>query len=139
MKRAELEPGNRIPLLRTLGIRLTEIGDHHAVMEVDVADIHRNYYGGAHGGLIATLVDTVCFFPRPLIPSGLRLTTTSLTVTFVRPAEVGDHLVARSELLHLGRRTASLSARVADGGGRLLAHGTATLMVLEERQGRSAV
>jgi acyl-coenzyme A thioesterase PaaI-like protein len=41
-----LEPGNAIPLLRTLGIRLTEVGERHAVKEVDVDDRHRNYYGG---------------------------------------------------------------------------------------------
>jgi len=132
MPDSELELATRIPLLGTLGIRLTEIGDRHAVMEVDVALAHRNYYGGAHGGLIATLVDTVSFFPRPLIPAGRKLTTTSLTVTYVRPAQVGDRLSARCELLHLGRRTASLSARVQDGGGRLVAHGTVTLLILED-------
>ncbi|HVP67306.1 MAG TPA: PaaI family thioesterase [Anaeromyxobacteraceae bacterium] len=139
MPRRDLEHGERIPLLKTLGIHLTEVGERHAVMEVDVADLHRNYYGGAHGGLIATLVDTVSFFPRPLVPSGLRLTTTSLTVAYIRPAKVGDHLIARSELLHLGRRTASVAARVTDGSGRLVAHGTATLMVLEGPRGGSAV
>ncbi len=134
----ELEAGGRIPLLRTLGIRLTEVGDVHAVMEVEVADAHRNYYGGAHGGLIATLVDTVSFFPRPLIPSGKLLTTTGLAVSYVRAAQVGDHLSARAELLHLGRRTASLSVRVTDGRGRLVAHGTSTLMVLGESAGEAA-
>jgi acyl-CoA thioesterase len=126
----ELEHGNRIPLLRTLGIRLTEVGERHAVMEVEVSDAHRNYYGGAHGGLIATLVDTVAFFPRPLIPSGTLLTTTGINVAYVRPAAVGDRLRARSELLHLGRRTASLSVKVTDGRDRLVAHGTVTLLVL---------
>ena len=126
----ELDHGRRIAMLQTMGIRLTEVGDRHATVEVDVADAHRNYYGGAHGGLIATLLDTVCFFPRPLIPSGLRLATASLAVAYVRPARVGDRLVARSELRHLGRRTASLSAEVADGEGRLVAHGTVTLMLL---------
>jgi acyl-CoA thioesterase len=132
MERATLESGNQIPLLRTLGIRLTEIGERHATMEVDVTDAHRNYFGGAHGGLIATLVDTVCFFPRPLLPSGRAVTTTNLTVSYVRGASVGDHLVSRSELLHLGRRTASLAVRVTDGAGQLVAHGTATLMVMQE-------
>jgi acyl-CoA thioesterase len=127
--------GNRIPLLQTLGIQLTEIGDRHAVMEVDVSDSHRNYYGGAHGGLIATLVDTVCFFPRPLIPAGRTLTTMNLAVSYIRPAQVGDHLVSRCELLHLGRSIASLVVRVTDSGGRLVAHGTATLMVLREPPG----
>jgi acyl-CoA thioesterase len=130
MEPATLESGNRIPLLRTLGIRLTEIGDRHAVMEVDVSDAHRNYYGGAHGGLIATLVDTVCFFPRPLLPSGLEVTTTQLTVSYVRPASVGDHLVSRGELVFLGRRTASLTVRVTRADGELVAHGTVALLVL---------
>ncbi len=132
MEPATLETGNAIPLLRTLDIRLTEIGDKHAVMEVVVAEKHGNYYGGAHGGLIATLVDTVSFFPRPLLPSGRPVTTSSLNVSYVRPARMGDHLIARSELLHMGRRTASLAVRVVDGEGRLVAHGSATLMVLSE-------
>jgi acyl-CoA thioesterase len=130
MEPATLESGNRIPLLQTLGIRLVEIGESHAVMEVHVSDIHRNYYGGAHGGLIATLVDTVSFFARPLLPSGLEVATTQLNVSFVRPAAVGDHLVSRCELVHLGRRTASLTVRVTRGDGALVAHGTVGLMVV---------
>jgi acyl-CoA thioesterase len=131
MEPATIESGNRIPLLRTLDIHLTEIGERHAVMEVDVADIHRNYYGGAHGGLIATLVDTVCFFPKPMLPSGRTVTTTTLNVSYVRAARVGDHLVSRAEIEHLGRRTASLAVRVTNGTGALVAHGTATLMFLD--------
>ena len=53
---ATLESGNAIPLLRTLAIHLREIGASHAVMEVTVAELHRNYFGGAHGGLIAALL-----------------------------------------------------------------------------------
>jgi hypothetical protein len=36
MEPATLESGNAIPLLRTLGIRLVEIGEHHTLMEVEV-------------------------------------------------------------------------------------------------------
>lgn len=132
MQPATLETANAIPLLRTLGIRLTEIGELHAVMEVDIDDRHGNYFGGAHGGLIATLVDTVCFFPRPFLPSGRLVTTSNLNVNYVRAAAPGDHLVARSEVLHLGRRTASLSVRVTKAERELVAHGTVTLIVLGE-------
>ena len=132
MEPATIESGNAISLLRTLDIHLQEIGEKHAVMAVVVAEKHGNYFGGAHGGLIATLVDTVCFFPRPLLPSGLLVTTASLNVSYVRPALMGDRLTARSELLHLGKRTASVTARVVDGEGRLVAHGSAMLMVLRE-------
>lgn len=126
---ATLESGSAISMLRTLNIRLTEIGDRHAVMEVTVADIHRNYFGGAHGGLIATLADTVSFFPRPLLPSGTPCTTTNLNVNYVRPAVVGDVLTARSELAHMGRRTASLTVTVMNQQGKLVAHGTSTLLL----------
>lgn len=139
MEPATIASGNAIPMLRTLGIRLAEIGELHAVMEVTVTEKHCNYYGGAHGGLIATLMDSVCFFPRPLLPSGLPVTTSSLSVSYVGPARLGDRLTARSELVHLGRRTASLTVRVVDGDGRLVAHGSATLIVLREAAGEEDV
>lgn len=124
-----METGNAISMLRTLNIHLREIGDAHAVMEVMVADLHRNYFGGAHGGLIATLIDTTSFFPRPLLPSGKSCTTTNLGVTYVRPAAVGDTLTARSELVHLGKRLASVAVTVKNQHDKLVAHGAVTLML----------
>ncbi len=121
-----------IPFLRTLGIRVKERGDRHAVVEVDVGEEHGNYRGGAHGGLVATLVDTVCFFPRPFLPSGTPVTTTQLSVSYVRPAASGDRLTARCEVVHLGRRTASLAVRVTRGDGAVVAHGTVGLMILRD-------
>ena len=126
---ATLESGNAIALLRTLNIHLREIGASHAVMEVTVDEQHLNYMGGAHGGLMATLVDTVSFFPRPLLPSGKSCTTTNLSVTFIRPALLGDILTARSELVHIGRRMASLEVKVKNQKDKLVAHGTTTLML----------
>ena len=126
---ATLEAGNAISLLRTLNIHLREIGERHAIMAVTVDECHRNYFGGAHGGLIATLIDTVSFFPRPLLPSGKACTTTNLNVTYVRPAVMGDVLTARSELMHTGRRMASVAVTVKNQEDKLVAHGTTTLMV----------
>jgi acyl-CoA thioesterase len=132
MQPATVESANAISLLKTLGIHLEEIGDSHALMRVEIDDRHRNYLGGVHGGLIATLIDTVCFFPKPLLPSGQAATTVNLNVNYIRPAGVGDCLSARAELLHMGRRTASLSVRVTDQQERLVAHGTAALLLLGE-------
>lgn len=129
---ATLESAGRIPFIEALGIVPVEIGEKHAVMRVAVDERHRNYFGGVHGGLLATLVDTAAFFPRPLLPSGLAVTTAGLNVSYVRAARLGDVLTATAELLHLGRRTASVSVRVEDQDGRLVAHGTATLLVLDE-------
>ncbi len=132
MQAATIESANAIPLLQTLGIQLTEIGETHAVMEVEICDRHRNYFGGAHGGLLAALVDTVCFFPRPLLPSGRLVTTANLNVHYLRAAAVGDKLTARSAIMHLGRRTVTLDVRVTNQHGQLVVHGSATLIVLQE-------
>jgi acyl-CoA thioesterase len=134
---ATIERANAIALLRTLNIQLKEIGDSHAVMEAVVGIIHANYFGGAHGGLIATLADSVSFFPRPLLPSGRACTTTSLNVTYVRPASLGDTLTARSELVHLGRRLASVTCQITNQLGKLVAHSSATLMMLAAEPGGS--
>ena len=127
---ATIESANGISLLKTLDIHLKEIGPQHAVMEVVVSEIHRNYFGGAHGGLIATLADTVSFFPQPLLPSGLACTTTNLNVNYVRPAAMGETLTARAELTHLGKRLATVNVMIHNAAGKLVAHGTTTLMIL---------
>jgi acyl-CoA thioesterase len=127
---ATIESANAISLLKTLNIHLKEIGPEHAVMEVIVSEIHRNYFGGAHGGLIATLADTVSFFPQPLLPSGLVCTTTNLNVNYVRPASMGETLTARAELAHLGKRLATVNVKIHNAAGKLVAHGTTTLMIL---------
>ncbi len=131
MTRFTPDIANNIGMLKTLGITLTEIGEDYAQMEVTVDERHSNYMNGVHGGLLATLVDTVCFFPRPLLPSGRRVTTTTLNISYLKAAELGQRLIARSQIEHLGRRTVSLTVRITDEGQTLLAHGNATLLVLQ--------
>ena len=128
----DMKPGGTgaINFLQTLGITIKEIGASFAEMTVTIDERHLNYMGGVHGGLISALIDTACFFPEPLLPSGRKLTTVDLNVSYVRPAGSGDTLVARAELLHLGRRTTSLTVQVHDQQGRLVAHGSATLLSL---------
>ena len=122
-----------IPLLQTLDISLAESGEQHAVMEVTVSAKHANYYGGAHGGLLATLADTVCFFPLPLIPSGLQVTTVNLNLNYMRPVSLGERLRARADLLRLGRRSANLNVSIENETGKQVVQGTAVLMVLDEQ------
>lgn len=119
---------NNMPLLETLGIRCTAITADYCRMEVTVDARHRNYYGCTHGGLLATLIDTACFFAEPLIPSGRVLATSQLSVNYLRPSAVDDHLVAESKILHLGRRTVHVEVCVHNQRGELIAHGTGALL-----------
>ena len=128
MQPATIDSINRIPLLVTLGIRITGMGADFCQMEVTVDDRHLNFYGGVHGGLLATLVDTACFFAEPLLPAGRQVTTSQLTLNYLRPAALGDHLVARSKILHLGRRTVHVDVHIVNQHEALVVHGSATLL-----------
>jgi acyl-CoA thioesterase len=75
-------------------------------------------------GLLATLADTVCFFQARLLPSGLQVATSNLNLNYIRCGQAGDRLLARSQILHFGRRIVSLSVSIHNGQNQLLAHGT---------------
>ena len=124
----DIYSANKIALISTLGIELKEIGDNYAIMEVIVVEKHGNHLGGAHGGLIAALIDSVSFFPKPILPSGVAYTTTNLNIHYVRPVLIGEKMIARSEIIHFGKRTATTSVKVENAEGKVVAHGTATLM-----------
>ena len=131
MRPATPESINAIPMLQSLGIRLCETGPDFAVMEVVVDERHANYFGGVHGGLLATLADTVCFFPEPLLPAGRLVTTSNLNLSYLKAPLLGSRLTARSQIEHLGRRTVSLSIKIM-ADDVCIVHGTATLIVLKE-------
>ncbi len=127
-----LEMAASIPLLQLLGIHLVESEESYAVMEVTVSPDHANFFGGAHGGLLASLADTACFFSQQLIPSGRKAATLNLNLNFLRPAAIGDTLQARSELIRIGKRTANLEVRIRNQTGKVIVQGSALLMIVEE-------
>ena len=139
MEPVTMESGNSISLLRNLDIELKEIGERHAVMEVVVAEKHANYLGGAHGGLIATLIDSVCFSPDLSFSSGRMVTTSNLNLSYIRAAPPGRPVVRPGRARSSGKDDGRVTASVTDGTGRLIAHGTVTLVVLSEPREDRAV
>ncbi len=91
-----------------------------------------NPLGIVHGGWALTLIDsaTGCA-AHTLIPAGMSYTTIETKANFSRPiAKDTGRVRAEGRAVGRGRRIISCEARVVDAKGRLLAHGTSTLMVL---------
>jgi uncharacterized protein (TIGR00369 family) len=83
-----------------------------------------------HGGVFSSLVDATAFWAVfPLLAEGLGLTTVEMKLNYLAPVVTG-RMTAVGRCLKLGKTLALGEAQVQDGEGRLLAHGTATLMVL---------
>ena len=77
---------------RALGMELVEVGDGGAVVRMAVRDDMVNGYGMAHGGLVAALADSA--FALACNSRGAAAVAAGFDVTFLRPARVGDVVVA---------------------------------------------
>ncbi len=73
---------------------------------------HENPYGGIHGGIVAALFDT-CMGISIAARTGYFVTTTDLSVSYLR-ALIGGRYRIRVDFTHLGKRLASVNAKIFD-------------------------
>lgn len=119
------------PIARLLGMQLEDIEFGTVSFSVVTRPEFANPLGTLHGGICATLLDSVlgCAVHSTLEP-GIGYGTIELKVNYVRTVPVdGERLVATGTVLHPGRRVATAEGKVVDSQGRLVAHGTTTVMV----------
>jgi uncharacterized protein (TIGR00369 family) len=130
---AIIDGGQPAPTIaKTMSFWLTEIGDGFAVFEGDAGPHLLNPLGIVHGGWALTLIDSAAgCAAHTLVPAGSSYTTIETKANFSRPITKDSGRVrAEGRAIGRGRRIISCEARVTDANGRLLAHGTSTLMVL---------
>lgn len=129
------------PFHRLCGLRVTDMSLGSAVVEVDINNKLTNTWHCVHGGLYATLADvaTACAVYCDL-DENTGVVTTDLDVRDIAMACEGALLRAEGRALKVGRRMAFAEARIEDGAGKLIAFGTATMMVMQmdEREHGSA-
>jgi len=113
-----------------LPLRLVSIEPDGARVELEVEPKHRQLLGTVHGGVIAMLIDTVTYWAAFLVlPEDTTLVNIDLKLNYLRPVSQGL-LIAEGRCLKAGRTVSYAEAHVTDGAGRLVAHGTSTLMAL---------
>ncbi len=130
MAAGELPPP---PIAKTLGFRLVEAAPGRAVFECEPAEYHYNPIGVVHAGLAMTLMDSamgLAFVTTLDEPRGW--TTLEVKSSFTRALTVESGVVrCIGSVIHAGRRVATTEARIEDARGRLCAHGTSTILVLD--------
>lgn len=125
------------PIGGTLGFRLVEVEPGRAVFEGEPGPNLLNPLGAVHGGFALALIDsaTGCSVHTEL-EAGVGYTTVETKVNFVRPIIAGmGKLRCEGRVLSRGRTIATAEARLTSADGKLLAHGTSTLIILGPRRG----
>jgi uncharacterized protein (TIGR00369 family) len=123
------------PIAKVMGFRLVEVGEGTAVFEGEPGPHLLNPLGGVHGGFALTLIDSAagCALHAAL-EAGVGYTTVETKTNMTRPiAPDGGVVRAEGRLLTRGRQIATAEARIVDREGRILAHGTSTLIILGAR------
>jgi uncharacterized protein (TIGR00369 family) len=121
------------PIADLLGFEIRELAPGVVTFAMRPTLEHYNPIGMVHGGIAATLLDTVmgCAV-HTLLPKGVGYSTLDISVRYLRPITVETGTVlATGTVVHHGRRTATAEGRVvAADTGQLLATATSTLMVI---------
>jgi len=121
------------PIAATLGMTVLEVDEGRVVFGLDPQEFHYNPIGSVHGGVHATLLDSVmgCAVHSRL-GAGQGYTTLDLSVRYLRPVSTASGMLrAEGAVVSLGRRVATAGGTVTDGRGRLVATGTTSCLVMD--------
>jgi uncharacterized protein (TIGR00369 family) len=119
------------PFVKHMGMRITDIGWGSAAFELEAAEYRLQPFGVVHGGNIATLIDSAafwaCFVAMGSDDDGLA--SVDLKLNYLAPAR-RETLCCTARMIKEGKTLSYAEAQVLAGDGRLIAHGTSTLMRL---------
>ena len=102
-----------------LGMRLDEVAPGRARVSMPIGEAMANGHGICHGGFIFALADSAMAFAAN--PRGEAAVAQHAAITFVRPAQVREVLVAEAaERMHAGR-SGMYDVRVCTAHGELVA------------------
>lgn len=122
------------PISQAMGILLAEVEPGCVVFEGRPGPQLLNPLGGVHGGFALTMIDsaTGCAVHTEL-PAGVGYATVETKANIVRPVPAEGVVRCEGRVVSRGRQIATAEAYLRDERGKLLAHGTSTLMIFTPR------
>jgi len=121
-----------VPYAKFLGLQLGEVRLGEVSIHLDIRDELKQNQGVVHGGAIASLIDTASAFAvLTQIDPAERVTTTDLTIHYLRPAITG-RMVATARIIRGGRRLFVLSVDVHDSAAALIATAVTTYIKIDK-------
>ena len=111
-----------------VGYQLTDWREDYAELSLTVEEKHLNRSGVLHGGVLTTLVDTVCGYAGTYCAEPgqtRRAFTLSLNTQFLGSVEAGSQLTAIGRRTGGGQRIYFSTAEIRDQDDRLVGQGDA--------------
>ncbi|XP_015909373.1 uncharacterized protein [Parasteatoda tepidariorum] len=119
-------------------LEVMSAGAGQCVCELKVANEHKNRNGLLHGGMTSTLVDavsTMALFSK-IERYGVSI---EMSVSYIRPANIGDELFIEGKILKVGKNLAFLTVDVKNKvTGQIIAQGKHTKFVGDQQNDPSS-
>ena len=119
---------DHVPFAKLLGIEVDAVEPGHAVLSMKLRHEHMRNNAIAHGGVIATLIDSAMAIAiMALLEENERTVTVDLTIHYLRPVPEGS-AKASARVVRAGRRVVTVSAELFDTEGKLAATAISTYL-----------
>jgi uncharacterized protein (TIGR00369 family) len=117
-------------LLAELGVAFDSYGEGWATATWTPTELACNPAGAVHGGVYGVVHDAAMnFATNAALESGDRAATLEIKYSTMRPAQAGDPLTVRGEVVRLARQVAYLETAIDDADGAPVSKGTGTFFV----------
>ena len=119
---------DHVPFAKLLGIEVDSVEPGHAVLSMKLRDDLMRNNAIAHGGAIATLIDSAMAIAiMALLDENERTVTVDLTIHYLRPLSEGTTR-ASARVVRAGRRVITVSAELFDHNEKLSATAISTYL-----------
>ena len=119
-----------VPFAKLLGIEVESMEPGHAVLSMQIRDDLKRNGGIAHGGAVATLIDSAMAFAIiPTLAENEHSITVDLTIHYLRPLSEGSAR-ASARVVRAGKRVITVSAELFDSQEKLAATAISTYLRL---------
>ena len=119
-----------VPFAKLLGIEVDLLEPGHAVLSMKMRDDLMRNGGIAHGGAVATLIDSAMAFAIiQLLGESEHTVTVDITIHYLRPLSAGTAR-ASARVVRAGKRVITVSAELFDHNDKLSATAISTYLRL---------
>lgn len=122
---------NGCPYFSLLSMKIVDLELSRSLLEIDLGQKHLQPFGQVHGGVFSSIVDAAAWWAVfTEADEDMGMTTVELKLNYLAPASGRGKMIARGRSIKLGRTLGLGDAEIIDEEGKLLAHGTSTMMVI---------
>ena len=127
--KAVIKTINQGPYLKHLSIPVKEMGTGYSIIELKMGNEHLHPFGGIHGGVYASVIDTAAYWAVYCeLDEKVGFTSIDLKIDYLASTSDGV-ITTKGRSIKIGKSMCLAEATATDKDGKWLAHGTSKMMV----------